>query len=56
MCYTRHGLLDKIILSHTRNQLNKGSTNYNSTSISHFIISASGYNGLENRNKSMTLL
>lgn len=29
---------------------------YNSTSISHFIISASGYNGLDNRNKSIILL
>lgn len=60
MCYTCHiGLSDETILSQTQEQLNKGSTDYpdyNSTSISHFIISASGYNGLENRKKSITLL
>ena len=60
MCLKCHlGLSDEMISSQLQEQLDKDTNDYpkyNSTSISHFIIAASGYNGLDVRNNAITLL
>ena len=60
MCLKCHlGLSDEMISSQLQEQLDKDTNDYpkyNSTSISHLIIAASGYNGINVRNKSITLL
>ena len=60
MCIKCHSCLsNNIILKHLKEELDNGEKNfpiYNSTSINHIIISASGYNGCDIRNKAITLL
>tara|TARA_Y100000996_G_C22105622_1_gene471714 strand:+ start:134 stop:472 length:339 start_codon:yes stop_codon:yes gene_type:complete len=60
MCLKCHlGLSDELVSSQLQEQLDKDIpdfTKYNSTSISHFIIASSGFNGIDVRNKSITLL
>ena len=60
MCIKCHSSLsNELILKHLKEELDSGAKNfslYNSTSISHLIISASGYNGCDIRNKAITLL
>ena len=60
MCLKCHlGLSDETVSSSLQEQLDKDTDDYpkyNSTSISHFIIAASGYNGLDVRNKAIILL
>ena len=60
MCIKCHSSLsNEIILTDLIKELDSGEKNfpiYNSTSISHIIISASGYNGCDIINKAITLL
>jgi len=60
MCLKCHaGLSDETISLQLQEQLDKDIINYtiyNSTSINHIIVAASGHNGLDVRNKAITLL
>ena len=58
MCLQCHlGLSVEQVSTQLHEQLDTpGYIKYNSTSISHFIIAASGYNGLDVRNNAITLL
>ena len=60
MCLKCHlGLSDDNISSQLQEQLDKSTPDfekYNTTAISHFIIAASGYNGIKVRNEAITLL
>ena len=60
MCIKCHiGLSDSIVCSNMQDEIDNGSKNfniYNSTSISHIIIAASGFNGLNIRGKAIKLL